>query len=271
MGNEFSASLDCCSSRDARQGTLVERGDNNSDRYDSKLSAHKGPDEMPATGGGNHGGSSLAAEMKEVLHGRRRKLASVEPAKSDGNASSAPRKKQDLLPIPGPDYLSKAFADSFGKECLAMVAQLNDRHMMKNPLKHPEEPYAYCFEETWDPVAPSRDHEGEALVQKIGQTLRKSGQQFEDPFFPADPSALFADVSQASANSNAKAGFRTDQAPFLAGIADIQARGRERESKRVRERERERERDNQSDKATHRCLPFSQVPGFFCGTSGDQS
>ena len=127
-----------------------------------------------------------------------------------------------MVQIPGPDYLVRAFEDSFGKECLALVAQFNDRHMMTNPLEHPEQPYAYCFEETWSPVAPSRDPEGEALVSKIGQILRASGKQFEDPFFAADPSALFADVRQASANANAKAGFRTDQAPFLAGTTNIQ-------------------------------------------------
>ena len=146
------------------------------------------------------------------------------------------------MQIPGPDYLVKAFEDSFGKECLALVAHLNDRHMMKNPLEHPEQPYAYCFEETWSPVAPSRDPGGEALVNKIGQILRASGKQFEDPFFAADPSALFADVSQASANANAKAGFRTDQAPFLAGRTDIQVGERARERDRLTERQTDKER-----------------------------
>ena len=54
--------------------------------------AHEGQGQwelLLATGNSRHQGSgSLAMEMNEVLEGRRRKLASVEPAKSDGGASS---------------------------------------------------------------------------------------------------------------------------------------------------------------------------------------
>lgn len=99
------------------------------------------------------------------------------------------------------------FAKTHGAKAAGLVKNIYTRHALVDPTKHPAKPYLFATEDTWWPLRPSRDASGEQMVKELADLLRSSkGKKFEDPFFPADSTSLYAamvDPIAASSKSSA--------------------------------------------------------------------
>lgn len=144
--------------------------------------------------------------------------ASTDPAV----ASTRPPPDIFLAAKDGSDARLEAFRATYGDDAAKLVESICRRHSMVDPDMHPTKPYIFTTEDTWRPLHPSRDPEGERAVEQLASILRSKGANFEDPHFPAEQSALFADPAAASDNSSVQQTFRKDQDPFLAGVSGIQ-------------------------------------------------
>jgi hypothetical protein len=118
------------------------------------------------------------------------------------------------------------FEEKHGTHAGVLVKKLYTRHALVDPGKHASKPYLFTTQDTWWPLRPSRDASGEQMVKELADLLRSSkSAKFEDPFFPADDTSLFADPTTAAAKSSAQQQtFRKDQDPFLAGVTGIEWR-----------------------------------------------
>ncbi|EKX32896.1 hypothetical protein GUITHDRAFT_120920 [Guillardia theta CCMP2712] len=131
--------------------------------------------------------------------------------------------KPEEVPQTGPHWIKKegydvqsalnSFAAKHGAEAANIVKELYERHRMADPTSHPTEPYYEIFAESWKPYEVSRDLQGESSVKRLSEILKGSGQLFEDPTFPSNAFALYADPSYA--------GMNTGDA-FLAGVEGIE-------------------------------------------------
>lgn len=171
----------------------------------------------------------IAVDKKEIQQGKTRARAAMKGAtKGEGQAApTGAAEKLSALTAKKPlaagavDHF-KVFQDRHSKMVLEEVMEIYKRHQMINPLLHPTEPYAKCWEERWVPLEESRDPDGEEMVARLANGLRAKRTKFEDPTFPADFTSLFSDPSTAQRNENAQQTFRKDQDAFLAGVKGIE-------------------------------------------------
>jgi hypothetical protein len=172
----------------------------------------------------------------EGLRAKQRFMASPPPVVCGGKRSGAARSGHtsnvhDRM-------ISASSADNSGSPALAWgthtatvdgEAQAYDSHVRRlinrvNQRRSLTSGMLSMWEEQWTNETESRDPAGERAVKQLGRVLHSKGLEFSDPDFPPTDASLFREPNTKQGGAGARATFRKDKDPFLAGVERVEWR-----------------------------------------------